>query len=510
LSPGRPLYAIGAPLFQSVKLHLAGQKTFTIDAAGQSRANKYVKSLQLNHQPYEQLVIAHKQIMQGGTLEFVMSKSADGNWPEDRDPSALSETKTAAEISIINYKLSKNTVEPNEQFRIFFNLINKGSLGTQKIVVYANGKPLLFKNVLVPAGGTVQDSVSCRLYDPGNLTIGLSAQNGQRITVVEPLKPVISPYQVSGLKFSPMVKQHTAQKISYVLQNLTGHTQEFKIPLKINDLVLFTDTITLGPGKTKFTEHQFVAGQAGLYTLTVGNILVSLHHGSSPTGYQSAKYKVYSTDTSSLLLDLSLVKNNNDTLADRSGFENHAIINGKSGTTTTKGNQVLLGEDSFVEVPSAISLDQMGESLTMMCWVYPEKGNESGLVDMLSKGDHHVLQTNNNKTLTFFAGGWGRGDITIDLPANWMNQWHHLAGVCSGDMLYLYVDGKPSAAAKVDGLVNLSAESRWQIGRNEEFPSERVFHGYIDQVKVYGQALKQKEVLDIMSAEKKFLRSFIP
>ncbi|MET1056991.1 MAG: GH92 family glycosyl hydrolase, partial [Pedobacter sp.] len=34
LSPGRPLYAIGAPLFQSVKLHLAGQKTFTIDAAG--------------------------------------------------------------------------------------------------------------------------------------------------------------------------------------------------------------------------------------------------------------------------------------------------------------------------------------------------------------------------------------------------------------------------------------------------------------------------------------------
>jgi hypothetical protein len=138
----------------------------------------------------------------------------------------------------------------------------------------------------------------------------------------------------------------------------------------------------------------------------------------------------------------------------------------------------------------------------MMCWIYPEAGNEKGLVDMLSKGDHHVLQTNNNKTLSFFAGGWGRGDITVDLPANWKQQWHHLAGVCKGDMLWLYIDGRLSGTAKVQGTVNLSADSKWEIGRNEEFPSERIFHGFMDQIKVYEQALTAEEISSIVAEEK--------
>jgi putative alpha-1,2-mannosidase len=38
VSPGKPDYAIGAPLFQSVKLHLAGNKTWIIEAKNQSAA----------------------------------------------------------------------------------------------------------------------------------------------------------------------------------------------------------------------------------------------------------------------------------------------------------------------------------------------------------------------------------------------------------------------------------------------------------------------------------------
>jgi putative alpha-1,2-mannosidase len=532
LSPGRPLYAIGAPLFRSVSLHLAAQKTFTITAREQSRANLYVQSLQFNNQPYEQLFISHGQLMNGGSMEFLMGKSVNQSWPKERDPLILSETVNSADIDIIDYQVSTTKVAPDEQFWIRFRLKNKGSIGTQKVVVYANGKPLLFKHVLVPEDETIRDSVSCRLYDLAEVLISLktddfksvsdkghhdepmsksSTAENQRITVVEPSQATASSFQVSELKFNPLVQQNMVQKISYTIKNLTGRIREFRIPLRSNGLLLFVDTLKLLPGKTKFIEHQFVAGSPGLYLLTVGKEAPASKgagYSSSATGSMSAKFKVYHDHLSSLLLNLTLTKNDTETLADHSGFGNNALINGKAGLAASKGSKILLGEDSFIEVPNAVSLDQMGESLTMMCWVYPDSAHESGLVDMLSKGDHHVLQTNNNKTLTFFAGGWGRGDITIDLPANWKKKWHHLAGVCKGDQWWLYVDGQLSATAQVDAAVNLSSESRWQIGRNEEFPSERMFHGFIDKIKIFEQALTAEEVSSIMESEKQLFMKF--
>ncbi|CAM3952205.1 alpha-1,2-mannosidase, putative [Pedobacter westerhofensis] len=519
VSPGRPLYAIGAPLFQTVKLHLANQKTFTIEAKGQSNLNKYVQSLKVNHQPYEQLVLNHGQIMQGGTMEFVMSNSPDQRWPKDRDPLALSETKTSADIRLLQYEISKTVVAPHELFRIHFSLQNKGSLGTEKVVVKVNGRPILFKYVLVPPGTTVRDSVSCRLYSLGKVTISLStdaddktllpaeeaatpsSEPGRSISVVESSKPVNVPYLLSELNYNPVVHQDSSQYISYAAQNITGRRQKLYIPVRVGDQVVFTDTITLEPGQKIQTVHSFtMKGQnrlPGMKVLSLGNQVEA--------GGLSAVFKIYNDHLSSLLLDLSLLTHGSNMLSDHSGFGNNAVINEKFGAANVVGKPVLLDENRFVEVPNAVSLDHMAESLTMMCWVYPENGNKKGLTDMFSKGDHHVLQTSNDQTLTFFAGGWGRGDITVDLPANWKQQWHHLAGVCRGDMLWLYIDGKLCGTARVEGSVNMSVDSKWQIGRNEEFPSERVFHGYVDQVKVYSQPLSPDEIAAIVAAEKDIL-----
>jgi predicted alpha-1,2-mannosidase len=84
--PGRPLYAIGSPLFQSVKLHLANKKTFVIESKDQSAPNKYVRSLTVNGQPYEQLSIPHSLLMKGGIMQFVMSESTTEQWPKNKDP----------------------------------------------------------------------------------------------------------------------------------------------------------------------------------------------------------------------------------------------------------------------------------------------------------------------------------------------------------------------------------------------------------------------------------------
>ncbi|MFT3902532.1 MAG: GH92 family glycosyl hydrolase [Niabella sp.] len=65
-------YIIGAPQVKSVTLHLPGGKRFRIKASDLSAKNKYIKSVTMNKRPIAGFSITHKDIMQGGTLKFVM------------------------------------------------------------------------------------------------------------------------------------------------------------------------------------------------------------------------------------------------------------------------------------------------------------------------------------------------------------------------------------------------------------------------------------------------------
>ncbi|MGF7037448.1 GH92 family glycosyl hydrolase [Mucilaginibacter lappiensis] len=488
VSPGRPQYAIGSPLFQSVKLHLANHKTWVIESKNQSAANKYIASLTINGKPHDQLVIPHSLITQGGTMQFTMSQGAPNRWPVDKDPISLSETKTPVDIQLLKYNLQKTKAEPNELLWLHFTVKNNGAPGTKNIKLYVDGKESASKNYLVQQGATITDSISFRLYRLGKVSIGLDSKGGNIVEVIEPAGQVKYPFEISALSLKPLIQQNQEQRISYTVKNLTGKDQQFSIPVNMNDSLLYTDHIQLTPGESKMQEHRFIDHKTGLKALRVDS--------------SGTKYKVYNNNTTSLLLDLSLVANSKDQLVtDRSGFDNNAhIIRSKTESNQT-GKRILLGDDCFAEVPHALSLDNMGQTITMMTWVYPQ-GQETGLVDMLTKGDTHVLQMMNNKALTFFAGGWGRGDCTVNLPADWKQHWHHIAGVCNGNTLFIYIDGKLSGTSTVEGTVSLSTPNKWQIGRNEEFPSERVFHGYMDNIKVYAQPLSADEVMEVFNKER--------
>ena len=66
-------YVFGAPQLPEFVLHLANGKTFTIKAEGLSEANKYVKSITLNGEPYTKNFISHADIVKGGTLVYQMT-----------------------------------------------------------------------------------------------------------------------------------------------------------------------------------------------------------------------------------------------------------------------------------------------------------------------------------------------------------------------------------------------------------------------------------------------------
>ena len=66
-------YVFGAPQLPEFVLHLTDGKTFTIKAEELSEANKYVKSITLNGEPYTKNFISHADIVKGGTLVYQMT-----------------------------------------------------------------------------------------------------------------------------------------------------------------------------------------------------------------------------------------------------------------------------------------------------------------------------------------------------------------------------------------------------------------------------------------------------
>ncbi len=88
--PGDPYYVMGSPLFQETTIHLANDRTFTIEADQVSRRNKYIQSATFNGKPLTQPWFTQQDIDEGGTLELRMGPRPNKNWGStlaDKPPS---------------------------------------------------------------------------------------------------------------------------------------------------------------------------------------------------------------------------------------------------------------------------------------------------------------------------------------------------------------------------------------------------------------------------------------
>ena len=74
VTPGRPEYAIGSPLFRAVRIHLPNGKTFTIEARNNSQTNPYVQDISLDGKALRMLSFSHADIVRGSTLSLTMGK----------------------------------------------------------------------------------------------------------------------------------------------------------------------------------------------------------------------------------------------------------------------------------------------------------------------------------------------------------------------------------------------------------------------------------------------------
>ena len=94
VTPGLPIYNIGSPLFEEVKISLENGNTFTIKAPGCSVKNKYIQSARLNGQPLNKPWFTHEELMGGAVLELTMGAYPNKEWGArvaDAPPSGVEE-----------------------------------------------------------------------------------------------------------------------------------------------------------------------------------------------------------------------------------------------------------------------------------------------------------------------------------------------------------------------------------------------------------------------------------
>ncbi len=85
VTPGQTQYAIGSPLFKKMNIKVGNGKEFIIHAKNNSRQNVYIQSANLNGKELNRSWIDHHEIMNGGTLEYVMGPEPNKSWASSPD-----------------------------------------------------------------------------------------------------------------------------------------------------------------------------------------------------------------------------------------------------------------------------------------------------------------------------------------------------------------------------------------------------------------------------------------
>ena len=89
--PGTGEYVIGSPLFENAVINLENGRTFEVKAHGNSEKNVYIQSAKLNGRPFNRSYITHKEIMEGGVLEFVMGAEPSNDHVALERPHSMSD-----------------------------------------------------------------------------------------------------------------------------------------------------------------------------------------------------------------------------------------------------------------------------------------------------------------------------------------------------------------------------------------------------------------------------------
>jgi len=225
--------------------------------------------------------------------------------------------------------------------------------------------------------------------------------------------------------------------------------------------------------------------------------------GSSPPALPDRVSKALGRSRGNVSLFFSFEDDDLGKVADGSSFGNNGLSHECTTQADTRHGKTLgLGATSYVEVASSPSLNP--PAITVAAWVNPT----SPIGNIVSKDDWdksapkgYVLRLGRNGVVDFTVGGnqWQSCGTTSAIP---MNTWTYLVATCDASGLRIYVNGKPAAAAPLQGPVS-SSPLPLNIGWCPfDKIRERKFEGRIDDVLILNTAAPPDVVLKLFEMSK--------
>ena len=183
------------------------------------------------------------------------------------------------------------------------------------------------------------------------------------------------------------------------------------------------------------------------------------------------------------------------TTADASGNRNNGILQGATWTTSGKFGKAVSfnGSNSWITVNDSNSL-HLTTAMTLEAWVYPT-ANQSGWRSVMQKEtDAYFLTASSDAgPLRNAGGGTFNGNVanTISPAGLPVDSWSHVAVTYDGANLRLYVNGSQVSSRSQSGTIQVTS-SPLRIGGNSVYGE--YFEGYIDEARIYSQALSQTQI----------------
>ena len=247
-------------------------------------------------------------------------------------------------------------------------------------------------------------------------------------------------------------------------------------------------------------------GSAGSYTVSLtvtgpgGSVTQTL---SNPITVTSSTTISTVSNSNGLVAAYGFDESNGTIVQDASGTGNNGTITGATRVTNGRfGNALKFsgtnGSPNWVNVSNSTSL-ALSTGMTLEAWVYPTapmSGNSTVVMKQqpnTGSYDDAYLLAANNSTNQPMSDVWTGNEVAVggntQIPPN---QWTHLATTYDGNNQSLYVNGVLVDVLPQTGIITTST-GLLQIGGNSIWGG--YFQGYIDEVRIYNQALTNAQIL---------------
>ena len=478
ICPGTDQYVALPPLARHITVHLANGKDLNVTGGRATEPDAVMPIAMLGGKVLNRCYVTHSELLRGGELSYDWRKSADDmELPYSLDNEdaqfALSMTFDDADRLVVT--------QPDKQCVMPFAVSNSGADGVCVVALTCDGRIVASKNVMVPAGGCVNDTLCYRLYALGRHSLKLGDQQCEAI--VKKCYGTSERLRCLDIRLRPAMRcGNSPAEVEAVIKNVSGESCSDSVEMLLDGVCCVRVGVNVKPGETetyKFTLPMVT--EKGMHSISI------LSH--------TEKLKVYADALDAAVLDVDYA---DGSAVDKSGFGNDGVCR---GPLVWGDSFVTTAKDAYVEFPRSASVMYPYQRFTMLAWIRPSGKEDRRYVDFFTKGDYTLMKLSGSRHLVFFAGGWGRGECEVALPDDWIGNWHQVAGVCCGDSLKVYIDGKLCLSLAVKGEMSAN-EMPWNIGRNAEMPYTRYGEMSFRATRIYAEALSDEEIMHLYDTEK--------